>query len=107
MTEGIEMMHMTSPDEHVRDLTETFLHKRVKCSEYSVRPARDRWQSQGREPQKSRAKEHYEKKLAQRGTVFEILQPDMSRGVVAGLHVRWDEGFTSKCLAYMVEIAED
>jgi hypothetical protein len=93
--------------EHIADLTKTFLHKRVKPSEISTRHLRDSWQGCGREPQKSRLKKAYEKQAAQRGTVQEILLPDHARGVSAGLRVQWDEGFESKCLSYMVEIAED
>lgn len=88
-------------DPHVQDLTDNFLNKRVKHSKYSLRPC---WDASSRNLQDWQLREVSGKKIAERGTVFEILEPDLSRGVVAGLHVKWDDGGTSKCLAYMVEI---
>lgn len=89
---------------HEQELKATFLHKRVKPSEISIRHLRDSWQGCGREPQKSRLKAAYKKKQEQRGTVIGILDGDYQRGVSPGLRVQWDSGFESKCLAYMVEV---
>lgn len=96
-----------SKDAHIDDLTATFLNKRVRPSEYSTRAMRHDWQACGQEPRKSRLKKTYERQVARRGTVTEILEPDYDRGVIAGLQIAWDDGGTSKCLAYMVEIAKD
>ncbi len=74
-------------DSSMQDLTATFLNKRVKATAVGMLTAR-----------------HTKKYQDQQGTVIEILEPDHSRGVVAGLKIFWDDGSMSKSLAYMVEI---
>jgi hypothetical protein len=76
---------------------------KVKKSGYSLKGKRDYWQSLGRQPAKSNAKQAYENAQAERGTVSAILKADKSRGISAGLEITWDNGSISKCLNYMVE----
>ena len=76
---------------------------RIKKSGYSLRGKRDYWQSLGREPAKSNAKQAYENAQAERGTISAILNADRSKGISAGLEITWDNGSISKCLNYMIE----
>lgn len=79
---------------------------RVKHSEYAIRPKRDNYHAQGEYSRKQSAKRYLETYEAERGTLIEFLPADSSRGVAAGLRVRWDNGSESKCLPYMVEVDE-
>ena len=69
------------------DLTATFLHKRVKASKAGMLTSA-----------------HRKKYQDQQGTVIGIVEPDVVRGIVAGLHILWDDGTESKSLAYMVTL---
>ena len=70
------------------------LGDRVRYSPSAVTSLRDYWQCQGRQPQKNRAEDAYRAKLAERGTVVELLDN--------GLSVEWDCGSVSNCLSYVV-----
>jgi len=76
--------------------------QRVRHSEPVIRRKRDYWNSCGREPAKSKAREWLDAAVAERGTVTAILAGDPSRGVSPGLEVTWDGGSVSRCLSYMV-----
>lgn len=76
---------------------------KVKYSEYALRSSRDYWLSQGREPDKSRAKGWYEAKRAERGTIIAIHDTQWAKG---SPEIQWENGTTSKCLSYMVDKAE-
>ena len=78
----------------------------VKQSEYALRSKRNFWLAQGQPTQKNRARIALDNALAERGRVVAHLPADISRGVSEGLEVIWDNGQTSKCLAYMVEACE-
>ena len=71
---------------------------RVKPSGYAVRPRWDWYLGLGDYTRKNEARRAYDAELAKRGTVVEAL-PN------GGLAVRWDNGPTSRCLAYRVERA--
>lgn len=93
--------------QHEEALAERFLNKRVKRSWRSLRVLWDRVCNCGTASRKAAYKAQYEEQAAQRGTVVEILKEDASRGVAAGLNVKWDHGDESKCLPYMVDLADD
>ena len=77
---------------------------RVRYSGYALQGARDWWLSQGHEPQKSRAKDAFDKKNALRGTV---LSHGPNKIGALCTEVKWDDGCISKGLDYMVIPAED
>ena len=90
------------------ELTERFLNKQVKPSEYALRSLRDAWLACGEYSRKMSYRRQYDAKRAERGTVIAILEEDHDRGVASGLHVQWDRRlhrFHSTCLPYMVEVA--
>lgn len=70
---------------------------RVRPSRYRTDPARDYWCNQGEYTRKTRAKAELDRLLTLRGTVTEVLHN--------GLKVEWEDGTTSQCLDYMVELA--
>ncbi len=77
----------------------------VRNSGSVVQRARDEWQACGREPNKSRYKEHFEHVRDERGTVTAHLPGDPSRGVSPGVEVTWADGHVSRCLTSRVEPA--
>lgn len=78
---------------------------KVKHSGYAIRPKRDYWLSLGDYSRKQSAKDALDRFEAERGTIIELLEADASRGVAKGVRVQWDNGGESKCLPYMVEVA--
>lgn len=84
----------------------------VKLSDSALRGDRDYWQGLGREPEKSRARHHYEGQCALRGVITEIIPP---RGNVraTAYRVEWypchlyANGHSSKCIDYMIAPAEN
>jgi len=78
---------------------------RVRNSGLVTQRARDYWNSCGREPMKSGAKQALDECIAARGTVISILPGDYSRGVSPGIEVAWDDGTVSKCLTYRIDHA--
>jgi hypothetical protein len=83
------------------------IEDRVKQSGYSLKGKRDYWQSLGREPAKSNAKQAYQKACNERGTITAILQANKSRGISAGFEVTWDNGTVSRCLGYRIELVDN
>lgn len=81
--------------------------QRVKYSGYALRPQRDYWQGQGREPAKSRAKRAFETKRAMRGTVTEVHPPKRFKlgGVGPTITVTTDDGAVHHSLPYLWEEA--
>lgn len=79
---------------------------RVRHSAHVLMRKRDYWNSCGREPMKSGAKRALDAAIAERGTITAILPGDRERGVSPGIEVQWDGGGVSRCLDYLVEIAE-
>lgn len=77
--------------------------QRVKHSGPVIQRARDYWNNQGREPQKSGARKALDEAVAQRGTITALLPGDGARGVSPGLQITWDNGSLSNCLSYRVE----
>jgi hypothetical protein len=71
---------------------------RVRHSGYALTADRDYWQGCGTEPRKSRLKEAYLKRVAERGTVTAVLDN--------GLEVTWDGGSVSRCLSSRVQSAQ-
>lgn len=79
------------------------LGTRVRHSDYALQPARDYWQGCGREPQKSRARDAYEARRAERGTIIEVFAEAQLNGRGRGYRVQWDSGAVSQCLCDMVD----
>lgn len=83
---------------------------RVRYAEPALRSSRDWWQSQGREPQKSRAKDEYLAKCAERGVITAVKNTAYAKN---SLEILWDIPYdsgqpkTCSCLNYMVELATD
>lgn len=78
---------------------------RVKHSGHVINKKRDYWNSCGREPMKSGARNALDKAVAERGTVTAILPADAGRHVSPGIEVTWDGGGISRCLDYLVDLA--
>lgn len=87
-----------------KELIDRFLNKTVKHSGYALRSLWDAYCNAGRHAQKMGYRRQYDAKAAERGTVIAVTLPDHDRGVAFGLHVKWDKGYESKCLPYMVEV---
>ena len=68
---------------------------RVRHSGYALMSERDYWQGCGTEPRKSRLKDAYFARVAERGTVAAIL--------ANGIEVKCDHGPVSRCLSSRVE----
>ncbi len=85
---------------------EFIIGQRVRHSGYALRSDRDWWLAQGDYTKKQRAKDTYDKRCAERGTITAILPGDAARGIAPGLQVTWDNGSVSKCLSCRVERAE-
>ncbi len=79
--------------------------QRVRHSGSVIQRKRDYWNSCGREPFKTGAKDALDRAVAERGTVTAILPGDPERGVSKGLEVKWDSGSVSRCLSCMVDAA--
>ena len=73
---------------------------RVKYSEHSLRPKRDYWLGQGREPQKSQAKGWYEDAKAVRGVVTHIISN-------SSVEVQTNDGCIHRSLDYVWELAKE
>lgn len=82
------------------------INDRVRHSASAIRPKRDYWLSLGDYSRKQRAKDWLDSFIAERGTIVELLPADDSRGVAKGVRVQWDNGSESRCLPYMVEVAD-
>ena len=74
------------------------VNDRVRYSGYALRAPRDAWNQCGREPAKSVLKRALDAKSAERGTVIEVLSN--------GVKVKWDGGWESSMLSYIVERVE-
>jgi len=68
---------------------------RVRHSAYAMQSPRDQWQREGNPARKNIYKAHYEKRLAERGTITEIH--------ANGYSVLWDSGAVSRCLASRID----
>ena len=79
---------------------------RVRQSGYALRPYKDSWLNEGREPSKGYKKDAYDKLLAERGTVTAILPGNPAKYISPGIEVKWDHGSISHCLDYRVEKVE-
>jgi len=93
--------------QYEKDLAERFQGKRVKRSWRSLRSLHDRVLSCGIASRKAVLQAEFDAQSEQRGTVTSILEEVPERGVACGLEVTWDGGTVSKCLPYMVDLAED
>jgi hypothetical protein len=83
------------------------VNDRVKQSTYALRPKRDYWLNQGDPRRKAQAKEWLDRAADERGTITEILAGDEDRGSLPGYRIAWDNGSESRCLPYMVDLAEE
>lgn len=80
---------------------------RVKESFYAWKNDEQYMHNCGTQPRKGQLKDALEKRKARRGVVEAHLKGDIRKGSMDGLGILWDDGTTSRCLGYMVELATD
>jgi hypothetical protein len=71
----------------------------IKHSYDYLRPMRDFWLSQGREPFKSNAKDNLEKAKLERGIITGMKRNQWSTYA----EIKWDNGTTSQTAFYLIE----